>query len=589
MSNYFKQLNIELDEFKNQPIKIADGYTFKQRDVIHNNIRVYNSKFEGGNIDSENFVKFFYNIVRNPCNTASKAIKFRPKDIILNPAPGQSSFKAWLMNLDLRYWFKIKRFNKFLQKIFNELPIMGSVVVKKVKDEFHFVDLRNLVNEQSADTLKQSPYVIEQHYYTINEFRKQPFKNIEKVIEQHRDTTAKYIKVIERYGEVPENVIKKNGKENKYVYARVISYSPDNSFIGGKKAFGSDIQEAQGEILDAREIDLDKDFPYREFHFEKIAGRWLGISRVEVLYDPQVRTNEIVNLRVKSSYFSALNIFQSRDDTFKKNLLKDIVNGQVVSVMDRIEKIPTEERNLAAFDLEERKWSANRDEMTFSYDVVRGERLPSGTPLGSAQLAAAMITSYFEQIQESVASDIKEMIYNDIIPSFKNQPEHYIKLVGEDIDKYHKAISDNKWNEELLNFVKQTKKIPTKIQAEAMREVIYKKAKNEDVHIPKDFYEDIKYIIDIIITGQDKDLRVQSANMATVLQAIQQDGSLLTDPTKRSIFGKLLESIGMSIEDIAQDETTPMTQMVQEQKGGGISRPSLPQTIQPMGMNPTEI
>lgn len=580
-NNYFNQLNTELEEFKTQDIKIADSFTCNQRKITHDNIRAYNSQFENGNIDSEGFLKFYYNITRNPCNSASKAIRFEPKDIILNPAPGQSSHKVWLMNLDLRHYFKVKKFNQFLQRIFKELPIMGSVVVKKIGDEFYFVDLRNLANEQSAETLKQATYVIEQHYYSINELRKQPWKNIDKVIEQHRHTKAKYIKVLERYGEVPESLVKKDGDENKFVYARVISYSPDTSYYpGGQKALGTDISEAKGEILDARQLDIDKEFPYREFHFEKMPGRWLGISRVEVLRDPQIRTNEIVNLRVKSSYFAALNIFQSRDDTFKKNLLKDIVNGQVVSVMDRIEKIPTEERNLASFDLEERKWLANRDETTFSYDVVRGERMPAGTPLGSAQLAAAMIASYFEQIQQNIAADIKELIYNDIIPSFKNQPDHYIKLIGEDLERYYKAVLDHKLNIEILEFNKRTKRIPTKVQAEAMKQILQEKKKKEDISIPKSFYKDVKYVVDIIITGQDKDLRVQASNMAMVLQSIQQDQTLLTDPAKRKIFGKLLESVGLDINDIAMNETQPVTQMVQEQKGGGISRPNLPTNIQ---------
>ena len=40
------------------------------------------------------------------------------------------------------------------------------------------------------------------------------------------------------------------------------------------------------------------------------------------------------------------------------------------------------------FTQETQKWNAIRDENTMSYDVVQGERLPAGTPLGSAQIAA---------------------------------------------------------------------------------------------------------------------------------------------------------------------------------------------------------
>jgi hypothetical protein len=257
-----------------------------------------------------------------------------------------------------------------------------------------------------------------------------------------------------------------------------------------------------------------------------------------------------------------------------------VANGDVLSVMDRIERIPTEERNLAAFDLEERGWAATRDENTFNYDVVRGERMPAGTPLGSAQMAAQMITSYFEQIQEEVAIEIKALIYNDIIPNFKKQKEHYIKLVGEDLDKYHKAMVSWKLWDEVLRFAKRKGKqsIPTGAQYAVMKQVLMDKKKIEDIKAPD--YSDVKYLVDIVITGQEKDLRMQAANMAMVLQSIQQDPTVLTDPAKRKIFGKLLDSVGININDIDVEQEQPITQNVQEKMGGGISKPSMPSTMQ---------
>ncbi len=585
--DFFTQLNSEIEEFKTHKIRIADGYEFNQRERVHSNIRMYNSQFEGGKYDSEGFIKYFKNIVRNPCNSAAKAIKFKPSDILLSPSPGQSSLIVWLMNLDLRYWFKTKKFNRFLNRLFRDIPIMGSVVIKKVLDEFHFVDLRNLVNEQSADNLKQATYIIEQHYYSINELRQKKglWENTEQTIDEHRSTQDKYIRVLERWGEVPEDVVKKGGNPEKYVYAQAIAYSPDKSYYDGKKPIASDMQNTRGQILFAKEKSLEE-FPYREFHWEKIPGRWLGVSRIELLQDPQVRTNEITNLRVKSSYFAALNVFQSRDDTFKKNLLKEVANGDVLSIMDRIERIPTEERNLAAFDLEERGWAGSRDENSFNYDIVRGERMPAGTPLGSAQMAAAMITSYFEQIQEDIASEIKELIYNDIIPGFKKQKEHYIKLVGEDLDKYHKVVVEYKLVDELMRFLKNKKRVPNKVQYDAIKQILMDRKKKEDIKAPD--YSNVKYNIDIVITGQDKDLRMQATNMAMVLQAIQQDQTVLTDPAKRKVFGKLLDSVGININEIDTQEERPIERQVQEKMGGGISRPSMPTTMQ-MGSPTLEV
>ena len=79
----FKQINKEIDEYRNTNIKIADSYFFNQRKIINENIRAYNSQFEGGEVDSEGFRKFYNNIVKSPCNTSTKALKFEPKHIII--------------------------------------------------------------------------------------------------------------------------------------------------------------------------------------------------------------------------------------------------------------------------------------------------------------------------------------------------------------------------------------------------------------------------------------------------------------------------------------------------------------------------
>jgi hypothetical protein len=379
MSNIFRQISNEVQEFKSEEVVIVDNFTFRQKETIEKIIRLYNSRFKDGDTDNEGFKKYFKNIVRNPCHSAMKAIKFTPSDIMIVPAAGQDELKAWIMDRDFKFWMKENQFNKILNRLFLELPVFGTSVLKIVNGKLHFVDLRNIVNEQSADTLKDSSYVIEQHYYSPYELRKQKWDNINEVIEAWRVSKMPYIRVMERYGEVSEEEF--GGDPNKYTYARFIVYMPESEIDKRTRME----PRTGGIILDKAKL-KPEEFPYREFHWEKIPGRWMGVGRVELLADPQVRTNEIVNLRVKSSYVAGLNIWQTRDDNIKKNLIKDIANGQVLTTMDRIEKVPTEERNLSSFVQEESGWLNNRDEMAFTYDTFRGERSPAGTPLGAMQM-----------------------------------------------------------------------------------------------------------------------------------------------------------------------------------------------------------
>ncbi len=579
MSNIFRQISEEVQEFKTDKVTIVDNFTFKQKDTIEKIIRLYNSRFKDGDTDTEGFKKYFKNIVRNPCHSAMKAIKFTPSDIMITPAAGQDELKAWIMDRDFKFWMKENQFNKILNRLFLELPIFGTSVLKLVNGKLHFVDLRNLINEQSADSLKDSSYVIEQHYYSPHELRKQKWDNIEEVIEKWHTTDMPYIRVMERYGEVPESEF--GGDPNKYVYSRYIVYIPESEM---DKHRLMNIRSG-GILLDKTKL-KPEEFPYREFHWEKMPGRWMGVGRVELLTDPQVRTNEIVNLRVKSSYVAGLNIWQTRDDNIKKNLIKDIANGQVLTTMDRIEKVPTEDRNLTPFVQEEGSWLNNRDEVGFTYDTFRGERSPAGTPLGAMQMSVQMMASYFEHIREAIAADMKKMIYEDIVPLFKDSDEHYIRLVGEDLDKWNQLKIKQKTSLEILHHTFKHGQLPTPVQVDVIKQITEQKVREgkNSALIPKDFYKNLKYAIDIVITGQDKDMRVQAANMAMALQTMIADPTVLTDPAKRKVFGKQLEAVGINIADITPEEMAPSEQPIQqraERQGGGISGPSLPQNMQP--------
>jgi len=567
-----RKINQEIEDFKNKAIQRVPGLTFNQYDTIKKIYFYYNSKFQSGEVDEDGDRKYFLNINKNPCKVFSKAIDFDTKNIRLLTAGGGEPLKTWFMERDLKYWMRDKQFGKILNRIFKELPIFGSVVIKIINGTPYFVDLRNFVIEQSADTLEDSNYLTEVHNFTPAQFRTSAKKMQwdEKLVDKtialfYEMKGTSHIRVYERYGDVEEN--------DKHTYKRVFIADVG---VDEFDYYGNITVAHTGVELSSEEWDGN---PYWEFHADKLSGRWLGVGVVEDLFEPQIKQNETVNLESKSAHFNALRVFQTRDPAFNRNLKGDVKSGEVLNVDSEVTEVVIQDRNGAFFNEQHRKWMANRDELTFSYDAVQGERSPAGTPLGSTQISVAQTLSYFEGIQENVAMDIKEMLYEVILPQFEkeNTQEHVLRIVGRDLDQYIGMVKNELVLKEVVRLATTSKKFPTNADKDAIGiaiEETIKQGKEKLLTIPKSFYEGIKYDIDIDITGESIDTRVRYATKFALLQAITADPTMTTDPMKRKFLFSMAEDGGLNPNDLFDSESKKPEDMVQKPNGGGVSAPA---------------
>jgi hypothetical protein len=583
--NLLKTINKEINDFKGKTIQVVPGLPFNQYDLIQQIFFYYNSKFTTGDTDEDGDKKYFYNIVKNPCKVFSKAIDFDTKNIRLLTSGGGDPNKTWFMERDLDYWMRDKQFGKVLNRIFKELPIFGSVVLKVVDGYPYFVDLRNFAIDSSAEDVDCANYITEIHNFTPIQFRKAAKQmgwskeKVDETLEKfHAMKDMSHIRIYERYGEVAK--LKENGIWE-FPYERI--FLADVGVDEYDQA-GNLTLENTGVLLAE---DVWEDNPYWEFHAEKMAGRWLGIGVVETLIEPQIRLNELSNLQAKASYWSALRVFQTRDSAISRNLLTDVRNGEIMNVDSEITQIDMSDRNLAYFNEEHQKWLANRDEQTFSYDVVQGERLPAGTPLGAAQIATTQTLSYFEQIQENVAMDVKELLYKVIIPTFEkeNKVEHTLRLVGKDLDKYIDMVKNDLALKEFIRMVATNPgHFPTNSDRDALLMTIeqaIKQGKEKILTVPKGFYKDVKYDVDIDITGESVDTRVRYATKFAILQAITADPSVTTDPIKRQLLLSMAEDGGLNTTDLLGDapKESAMQPQMPGRAGGGVSAPDLSKAI----------
>lgn len=572
MSTILKDINGEIYNFRSRHISIVEGLRHNQYELIRKIYFYYHSRFMSGEVDEEGDRKYFYNITSNPCKIFTKAVDFDTKNIKLLTAGDGDPLKTWFMERDLEFWMRDKQFGKILNRIFGELPIFGSVVLKIVDGTPHFVDLRNFVVEQSADTLDQSNYIIESHNYTVPDFRavakKMGWKqsDVDSVVDlfhKMKDTT--HIRLFERYGEVREE-----GTDG------TVSYPYKRVFIAD---VGIDEYDQKGNLtIQYAGVELGSDVfdgnPYWEFHAQKIPGRWLAVGIVEALIEPQVRFNELKNLQAKASYWAALRLFYSADPNQAGNLMVSKANGDVLTGDAPITQIDMSDRNLAFFNEEESSWNKNISDITIAF-------APVGHSVIAVQIAQDQVTSYFGQIQENIALDVKEMLFQVIIPQFEKDstPEHTLRLVGQDLDTYASMIKNELVLKEMIRLATTQGKFVDEQDRDAIGiaiEAAIKQGKEKILTVPKGFYTGVKYGVDIDITGESVDVKTRYATKFAILQAMTADPTMTTDPVKRKFLFSMAEDGGLSPADFF-DMTAPSAvdpnQLPNGRAGGGVSSP----------------
>lgn len=540
----FGQVKKEIESFEHSTLDMNPSYASTQKDIIDLVDFYWASKYKDGNIDALGFLKPFYNVIINPTEVAMKMIDLDTKDIKIVAEDGQSYYPAWLFGKELKLWMKEQKIGQLLNKIVYVYPKYGTVVLKKSGKKIDLVPLQNLINKPDAEKLTDG-LIIEEHEEPVSEFSERGWENIELALERNGDDYD--ITYYEVYGDIED--------EN----------YPDNNYF---------IVTDKGVIVHWDKIDS----PYKELHWDRLPGRWLGRGQVERLFEAQIQSNKISHYKDQSLHWTSKRVWQTRDTTVKKNLMTDIENGDILKINSEIIPVSTEERNLHAYREEEQRWDALIDKLGFSFDVIRGERSPAGTPLGSAILQTRMAGGFFDLKREDLGLFLKEVLFEWIIPEFEKtiNKEHKIMLGEfdeEELTKLRNLILTNKTNKAIVNYVTENGKIPSRDEIVVIKGVVGEKLKTEkDIKIPKGYYDNLKYKIDIIITNEQIDLASKMSTLQTVLQIIGSNPTILQDPNTKKVFYQLLDLAGINPVQFETEEAPLEETLIKAQVGGSIAK-----------------
>ena len=580
----------EVDNYIFNFIEVVEGYIFSSYWTIRRCHLYFNSQMQN-KMDYQGRERLFFNISKPVCLVASRLLSIDTKDIKLLPMNPSSDFETFLLEKELKLWLKKHKIDQLLNQISDELPIYGSVLIKKTKNSAKVCDLRRTFLDPTVERAVDSRFITLKHYLTQSELRAKvkdgwDANAVEWLIANNKQRTAApqsyersgqlnmivsspYITVYERYGEVPVSIL--NGDESIEGEESVRSL-----FIVGE-AFEEEQTQASpnpreiGKILFKSK--WTKEYPFQDFHYSKTRGRWLGVGVIEDLFPLQERRNEMANQKRISMEVSALNIFQTKDPTIVNNILTDLMSGDVIKT-NGIEPIMNQERNLAGFNGEEELYEDLAQKITFSNDVLDGSTLPASTTATATNIQQQNATSVFAYKRETVGVALQHFINDWVLPQLIKDitPAHILMFTGssEELGKLDnlaaEAYAHTHGMEQMLSGKPFTDDDKQALIDKAMK-VYQKDGSKRFIDIEEGFYQDIEDQFDILITGEQQNQQVEAQNISAFLQVLA-NPAIMQNPAAKIFISDYAKKIGINplkVEMAMNEASQQMQKQAQQQ------------------------
>lgn len=580
MFNIYAQLTEEIQDFDQNKVKIAsvdgkNGFDFSQKDTLNTVELYWNSKFETGTRDAEGQRKVFLNIVRFRQEIAEKQTDIDVKDFLFIPEVDTDEYGAMFLTKKFREWAKKADYGKIINELNHDYSKFGTCVGKLVGNKIERVPLLTLRNQQDAKSLQTASYVIIEHKdMTLDQI--EAYKDWE-VTGLNIGWNDK-ITVYERYGRVPLDWFKKqkgyaieSGDEKKSI---------DTISILSLDAKRDKQEESKGNLLFIEQI---TDRPFRECHWIRVDGRWLGIGEVEKNFENQVFRNMVTNMRKRGLLWSSKKIFQSADTELSQNLIKDVKDGQVLKILPngQISQVNMTTQGLQEFELAAKEIDDNADKTSFTFEVASGEALPSGTPFRLGVMLSQAVANYYSLKRENFGMMMEDIVYDLLLPLFKkeNKKEHYlafkadeegIQKLKEDIKKVHiyKNAMEQLLNGEMPNIAKITNVVEEKMSGRD----------TEWIKVPDSYYDDLAVTTTLVTTGENVNVEKRIETLTNLYTTLAQKG----DPRADKILTKIMALTGESLDSQSAMQTPNVMQEVQQ----GAAGMNLPKQASELEVNP---
>jgi len=523
----------EINSYISGTVQISEGRTFSQYNLVKRIDLFANKHYPTGDTDSQGNYKHWFEIQESRINGEVKNVDFDSKDIFAYSEFKEDEFPVLVSNIFLRKFLRDKGKSEEINDALELGSGWGNVIWKKVGKDYETLDPRNTyIINQTAKTLKDTP-VIERHIFSPKDLRAKKgiwdddaiehtldnFTN--KFFKQTKDSTPEsktipYYEIYERNGEISEKELfeaqeKKGGDESKYVFAKIV--------LAGL----SDNKNSQ--VLFADEVNPDE--IYKEYHRGPYKGRWWREGLYELLFDIQIRCNEVGNQLARGLEWTSKTLFVSADKLVVQNAMTDLLNGDII-VSSNLQQIDVRMRGFDQLIAEWNRLLQLANEISNSFEVVQGQTQPSGTPFRLVERLNLNANKLFDRLREKFAIPYRELFNEWVLPdmltelktqeiiSLSADSEYFSRLALWMVDGWYREnlVAIGPHSAEQASVIKQTK-----LEEILENDIIFQKLQRE-------MFKDFKPRIEVIIHGESVGLNEELESLATFIQ-------LEADPIRR--------------------------------------------------------
>lgn len=547
LNNFYKRIETEIQNYLTQKVELSEGVFFNQYDTIKRIYKFRNRDLGDGKLNADLSYNYYFDIISNRVDSEVKNLRFDTKHILIFSRNPRKDFPAvFLANASLKEWMAENGEDEKLKDAVEEFVANGNIIFKRVSGGYQTCDsLNTYITNIMAKSVNNTD-IVERHVMTASELKRMEVwdqKEVDRAIRDLGDksfssttmttpasSTSNKYEIYEFTGEVSEqeynaaNNMSEEGDPHKYFLAKVVFAGLKDNHQGTRYILFS--EKLKGKMSDW----------YISAHRGSYTGRFWRIGMYELLIDHQIRANEIGNDLARALEWSSKAIFRSKDSKVLQNIRADLDNGDVIIAED------LQQINLRAQGMDQHIGDWNRlmtdaDRLANSYEVVRGETPPSGTPFRSVLLSDQNAGKMFVFFRQKLTLPFKRVFREWVLPELVKDLEgrKIFELVGDEniVEQLREILVDSWYIQNLVAIGPHTREVAEALKEEKMEEI---KKIDPIIENADEIWKDVKRRLFVTITGENSDIADNVQDLVNII-------NLEEDPNRRAWILDMLYKI----------------------------------------------